>query len=142
VPNTGLIPIGATNYPEKIPPGAFARFGHKIFIGLPSLDNVREILMRKIRRMGWDRIDFFENGLFHGTREASPRWLQEIDWQRDQFITTALQVFLDLPVDLHVNRVLTSCRSTTIRQMPRSSGAIRISYGLPVMSLSLTASPS
>lgn len=84
VNNKGLIVIAVTNYPEKIPPAAFQRFTHKIFIGLPSLDDLRELLMKKLKKIGWDRVNFYDPIL--------PRWLQEIDWERVQFITTFLGI--------------------------------------------------
>lgn len=80
--NKGLIVIAATNYPEKIPPAAFQRFSHRIFIGLPSLDDIRQILMTKLRKFGWQRINFSEPYL--------PKWMQSVDWNRNEFITTYL----------------------------------------------------
>lgn len=81
--NKGLIIIGATNYPDKIPIPAFQRFSNRIFIGLPSLDNIREIIMKKLHNMGWDRINLSKD-------EKWPKWVQTIDWEREKFITSIL----------------------------------------------------
>ncbi len=96
VSNKGLIIIAATNYPEKMPPAAFQRFTHRIFIGLPSLDNIREKLMKDLKKkFGWDRINFSEttkvnvNGKLE---DRYPLWLRQIDWEREKFITNYLEI--------------------------------------------------
>lgn len=82
-----MIVIAATNYPEKIPSAAFQRFTHRIFVGLPNLDNIREIVMKKLRRMEWTRVNFM---LPVEQAAVLPKWAQKIDWNRNQFITSFL----------------------------------------------------
>jgi len=82
--NKGLIVLAATNYPDRMPAAAFQRFSQRIFVGLPSLDDVRQILMNKLRKMGWDRVNFSES--------KNIDWLQTIDWERNKFITTFLNI--------------------------------------------------
>jgi hypothetical protein len=81
--NEGLIIIAATNYPDKIPPAAFQRFSNRIFIGLPSLDNVREILVGKINKLGWSAFNF--------NNESLPLWMRSVDLERKEFITNYLE---------------------------------------------------
>lgn len=82
--NKGLIVMAATNYPSRIPSAAFQRFTHRIFIGLPSLSNIREIIMNKLKGYGWDRINFFN--------QYYPKWMNSIDWNRNEFITDFLGI--------------------------------------------------
>lgn len=84
--NDGLIVIGATNYPEKIPTAAIQRFTEKPFVGLPSLDDARGIIMKKLHKMGWSRVNF------SSPNPNYPLWLQSVDWNRDQFITNYLGI--------------------------------------------------
>lgn len=55
--NRGLILMAATNYPDKIPEASFQRFKHNIFVGLPSLNDYRQIILKKLQKIGYSRVD-------------------------------------------------------------------------------------
>lgn len=60
--NKGLIIIAATNYPGKIPANAYSRFTNAIPVGLPLLNDYREIIMAQLKKFGFARtgIKFFD----------------------------------------------------------------------------------
>lgn len=77
--NSGIVFIAATNYPQNITETVFQSFTHKVYIGLPTLSQIRQILMRKLHQLGWDRVNF--------TRDGAPLYLQGIDWSRELFLS-------------------------------------------------------
>lgn len=91
-----IIVIGATNNPEKIPRDGLSRFDKKIFLGLPGANEVRWLLQRQFKNVGWAGVDFLDD-IFDSDEYGSIQ-IQRVDMDRQEFILQSKYPAEDLKI--------------------------------------------